>query len=305
MPYRISRLGLVEIRSLDLDRDLDYYLNVLGLQLTAREGKTAYLKGWDERHAYSVVLTEADRAGMVRIAFRTVDPEDLDYYEKRLRQFSVKYDVIPEEYRRGRALRFTVAVRPCSSSSTTRWTTRAICCPPSTPRRGRRASRGSPHPRLDHTLVTAPDPAKAIQFFQEVLEFRVSEMLVNPEGVPVAAWLWQRPAPHDIAIVPGRAGGFHHAAFVVDSAEALFRAADILTMHKARIDYGPGRHGITRGTTIYFFDPSGNRLEAFGGYTAYQMDPDCRAIKWTTDQMGPAVFYYSQELNETFLSVYT
>src|SRR4026209_2093964 len=110
MPYRISRLGVVEIRSLDLDRDLDYYLNVLGVQLTAREGRTAYLKGWDERHAYSVVLTEADRAGMVRLAFRTVDPEDLDYYENRLRQFSVKYDVIPEEYCRGRALRFTV---PC------------------------------------------------------------------------------------------------------------------------------------------------------------------------------------------------
>ena len=93
MPYRISRLGIVEIRSLDLDRDLDYYLNVLGLQLTAREGKTAYLKGWDERHAYSVALTEAERAGMVRLAFRTVDPEDLDYYEHRLRQFSVAYDV--------------------------------------------------------------------------------------------------------------------------------------------------------------------------------------------------------------------
>src|SRR5207302_11016021 len=108
--------------------------------------------------------------------------------------------------------------------------------------------KGVAPPRLDHTLVTAPDPPKAIQFFQEVLEFRVSEMLVNPEGVPIAAWLWQRPSPHDIAIVPGRAGGFHHAAFAVDSAEALFRAADILTMHKARIDYGPGRHGITRGT---------------------------------------------------------
>ena len=78
MPYRISRLGLVEVRSLDLDRDLDYYLNVLGLQLTAREGKTAYMKGWDERHAYSFALTESDRAGMVRMAFRTVDPEDLE-----------------------------------------------------------------------------------------------------------------------------------------------------------------------------------------------------------------------------------
>jgi hypothetical protein len=29
--------GACEIRSLDLDRDLDHYVNVLGLQLTGRE----------------------------------------------------------------------------------------------------------------------------------------------------------------------------------------------------------------------------------------------------------------------------
>ena len=105
-------------------------------------------------------------------------------------------------------------------------------------------------PRLDHTLVTAPEPHTAIRFFQEVLEFRTGEVLVSPDGTPIAAWLWQRPAPHDLAIVPGRAGGFYHAAFVVDSTDALFRAADILAMYKVRVDYGPGRHGITRGTTI-------------------------------------------------------
>ena len=238
MPYRISRLGTVEIRSLDLDRDLDYYVNVLGLQLTAREGRTAYLKGWDERHAYSVMLTGADQAGMARMAFRTVDPEDLDYYENRLRKFSVKYDVIPEDYRRGRALRFTApsghVVELYNEMDYT-----GNLLPTVNPAPWPEGLKGIAPPRLDHTLVTAPDPPKAIQFFQEVLEFRVSEMLVNPEGVPVAAWLWQRPAPHDIAIVPGRAGGFHHAAFTVDSAEALFRAADILTMHKARIDCLP------------------------------------------------------------------
>jgi catechol 2,3-dioxygenase len=304
MPYRISRLGLVEIRSLDLDRDLDYYLNVLGLQLTAREGKTAYLKGWDERHAYSVALTESDRAGMVRMAFRTVDPEDLDYYEKRLKDFGVKYDVIPEDYRRGRALRFTApSGHTVELYNEMDYTGNLL--PTVNPAPWPEGLRGIAPPRLDHTLVTAPEPGKAIEFFQTVLEFRLSEMLVAPDGTTIAAWLWQRPAPHDLAIVPGRPGGFHHAAFVVDSADALFRAADILAMHKARIDYGPGRHGITRGTTIYFFDPSGNRLETFGGYTAYQMDPDCRAIRWTQDQIGPAVFYYSQELNETFLSVYT
>ena len=138
MPYRISRLGIVEIRSTDLDRDLDYYLNVLGLQLTAREGKTAYLKGWDERHAYSLALTEADRPGMVRLAFRTVDPEDLDYYEERLKRFGIKHDVIPDDYRRaGRS----ASPHPPDTwwSSTTRWTTPGISCPRSIPPHGQRA----------------------------------------------------------------------------------------------------------------------------------------------------------------------
>jgi catechol 2,3-dioxygenase len=304
MPYRISRLGYVEIRSLDLDRDLEHYVDVLGLHLSGKEGRTAYLKGWDERHAYSVCLSQADRPGMVRMAFRTVDPEDLHYYERRLQDFRVPFEVIPDDYRRGRALRFTApsghTIELYNEMDYTGNLLPAVNPPPWPD-----GLKGIAPPRLDHALVTAPEPATAIQFFQEVLEFRVSELLVSPDGTPIAAWLWQRPAPHDIAIVPGRPGGFHHAAFAVDSSDALFRAADILTKHKVRIDYGPGRHGITRGTTIYYFDPSGNRLETFGAHTAYQMDPDCRAIKWTQDQMAPAVFYYAAELNQTFLSVYT
>jgi len=40
-------------------------------------------------------------------------------------------------------------------------------------------------------------------------------------------------------------------------------AADIIAKNKVPVEYGPGRHGITRGLTIYFFDPSGNRNEVF------------------------------------------
>src|SRR5499427_2400511 len=207
MPYRISRLGLVEVRSLDLDRDLDYYLNVLGLQLTAREGRTAYMKGWDERHAYSFVLTESDRAGMVRMAFRTVDPEDLDYYEKRLKEFGVKYDAIREDYRRGRALRFAApSGHTVELYNEMEYTGNML--PTVNPAPWPEGLRGIAPPRLDHTLVTAPEPAKAIEFFQTVLEFRLSEMLVAPDGTTIAAWLWQRPAPHDLAIVPGSPAAF-------------------------------------------------------------------------------------------------
>jgi catechol 2,3-dioxygenase-like lactoylglutathione lyase family enzyme len=58
------------------------------------------------------------------------------------------------------------------------------------------------------------------------------------------------------------------------------------------------RHGITRGTTIYFFGPNGNRNEVFsGGYMTY---PDFPCITWTADQIGKAIFYIQQEVNERF-----
>lgn len=304
MPYRISRLGYVEVRCLDLDRELDYYTNILGLHLTSKEGRQAFLKGWDERHAYSFTLTEDNRAGMVRLAFRTVDPEDLEYYEKRLKEFGVDYDVITEDYKRGRAIRFQApSGHTVELYHDMEYTGNLL--PDVNPDPWPQGLKGIAPPRMDHCLITAPDPTKAIRFFEDVLEFRSSEYVVNAQGEPIAAWLWQRPAPHDIAIVPGREGGMHHTAFAIESADAIFRAADILSMNKVKIDYGPGRHGITRGTTIYFFDPSGNRLETFGGYTAYQLDPDARPIKWTEDQLGTGVFYYERELVESFLTVYT
>ena len=49
-------------------------------------------------------------------------------------------------------------------------------------------------------------------------------------------------------------------------------------MHEVPVDVTPTRHGITRGQTVYFFDPSGNRNEAFaGGYMAF---PDMPTITW-------------------------
>ena len=64
---------------------------------------------------------------------------------------------------------------------------------------------------------------------------------------------------------------FTMQAFVVDSLHDVFKAADLLSMYEVPFDVTPTRHGITRGETIYFFDPSGNRNEAFaGGYIAYR-----------------------------------
>jgi hypothetical protein len=75
------------------------------------------------------------------------------------------------------------------------------------------------------------------------------------------------------------------------------------TKHRVPLDIGPTRYGITRGGTIYFFDPSGNRNETFcGGYIYY---PDRPTLTWTGDELGRAIFYYDRKLNENFLATTT
>jgi len=103
--------------------------------------------------------------------------------------------------------------------------------------------------------------------------------------------------------VKGPNGKLHHFAFWLDSWHDILRAGDILARNKVKIDIGPTRHGITRGTTIYFFGPNGNRNEVFsGGYMTYA---DFPCITWTADQIGKAIFYIQQEVNERFSTYLT
>jgi catechol 2,3-dioxygenase len=62
-----------------------------------------------------------------------------------------------------------------------------------------------------------------------------------------------------LAFVKGPDKKLHHAAFFVDNWYDVMKAADILTRYEVPIEVTPTRHGITRGETVYFFDPSGDK----------------------------------------------
>jgi len=98
--------------------------------------------------------------------------------------------------------------------------------------------------------------------------------------------------------------GLHHCAFFLDSWDDVLKAADVMSKNRTKIDVTPQRHGITRGYTIYFFDPSGNRNETFGGL-GYLAQPDRPVTTWTEDELGAGIFYHTRELVESFTSVYT
>jgi catechol 2,3-dioxygenase len=158
-------------------------------------------------------------------------------------------------------------------------------------------------PRLDHMLIHAEEVAETGAFFREVLGFRLTEQVLDGNGHQLGIWLQRSGRVHDIAVVNGPNGALHHWAYWLDDWDQIRKAADILAFNGVQIDQGPTRHGVTRGNTIYFFDPLGIRNEVFTG--GYKPDPDFDAITWTEDNFGKGLFYYENVLSQRFLTLHT
>jgi catechol 2,3-dioxygenase len=157
--------------------------------------------------------------------------------------------------------------------------------------------------RFDHCNLHGPNIDGVVKFFVEVLDFSLTEAAETPDGI-VAAFLSCSNKAHDVAFIrraePDR---FHHVAFALDSWHEVGQAADIIARYDIPLDIGPTRHGITRGQTIYFFDPSGNRNEVLSGGFIYYPDNPKRV--WSMDKIGKAIFYYQREVHERFMGVVT
>ena len=130
--------------------------------------------------------------------------------------------------------------------------------------------------RFDHCLLYGDDIDANLALFTEVLGFHPTERIMAGDGKTIiGTFLSCSNKPHDIAFIRNsEKGRLHHVSFYLESWNDIGNAADILTRHQVPLDIGPTRHGITRGYTIYFFDPSGNRNEVFsGGYQYYRKRP--------------------------------
>jgi catechol 2,3-dioxygenase len=301
----ILRLSHLEVRVPDLDLATAYYTEVMGLLEVAREPDRVYLKCWDEDDHHSLVLRYHPRAGLEHVSFKVEHPDDLADLEQALEAYGCTVRRLSEkedELGHGEALRFE-SPSGHQFELVHRLERVGRLLPRTNPPPEPAGLVGIHPPRIDHLLLTTEEVGDHARFFMEVLGFRLVEQLLSADGHQLAVWLERSHHPHDLALVAGPNGGLHHFAFWLDSWDEVRRAADILAYHSVAIDVGPTRHGITRGHTIYFFDPLGNRNEVFSG--GYLVDVDWEPITWTEDQIGRAIFYYEGELNDRFMTVHT
>ncbi|MDR1560555.1 MAG: catechol 2,3-dioxygenase [Clostridiales bacterium] len=305
---RTLRPGLAQIRVLDLDKTLHFYKNILGLNEVCRssDGKRVCLKAYDEFDHHSVTLRLADEAGLDYVAFKVNSSEELEQIKDEVIAFGYDVDVIPPEYDQpgfGKRYSFTISTghRFQIYSDVKLADQKPMIHNPdiwTEPPRGMRAT------RMDHFLLYGPNIAEAERFCKEVFGMYAPEVCNTADGNRLAVWLTSSNKPHDLAFVEyPKPGKIHHLGFYLNDWTDIGNAADWIAVNRLKLDIGPTRHAITRGLTIYFWEPSGNRIEVYaGGYSAY---PDNPQRVWDADQLGRGLFYYSGEMIPSFLEIVT
>lgn len=303
----VLRPGHCQLRVLDMEESVHFYSNIMGLQETGRDDSgRVYFKTLDERDHHSLILREAEQSGMDFYGFKVLDKETLDKLEADLNAYGVPTERIPagDLLETGERVRF---VSPTKHTFELYYEKSEIGDGLGYVNPGVRVDgiKGINPVRMDHWLIYGSDLDGTRDLFINVLGFHLVERITMEDGKgDMAVWLTCSAKAHDIAIVrDDRDDSLHHVAFQMETWEQILRAADIIAAKDVALDIGPLRHGVTRGTTIYAFDPSGNRFETFcGGYDFY---PDMKPYTWTFDHIGEAIFYHTRQLNDRFLGVVT
>jgi catechol 2,3-dioxygenase len=305
----VLRMGEVAIRVLDIEEAREHYGQRMGLiEVMQDDDGRVYYKAWDEHDHHSIVLRESDRAGMDYFAFKVYDDDTLTALETKIRAFGLEVEHIAAEVypKSGRRLQFVLPSGHCMQLYAEKeqiGNTLGVRNPGVLPDEG--VIRGFRVNRLDHCLLGGNNIDENARLFREVFDFDLSERLIEVESeMSLALFLSCSTKPHDIAFVlqpePNR---FHHVSFLLESTYDVIHAADLIGKYRIPVDVGPNRHGVTRGATIYFFDPSGNRNEVFsGGYVHY---PDTPTLTWDTTELGAATFSQDNIVRESFLTVLT
>jgi len=301
------RPGLVQMRVLDLDKTLDFYTRVLGLNEVCRtaDGRVC-LKAYDEFDHHSVTLRLAEEAGLDFVSFKVGSADELERMKNDTEAFGYRVtEIAPETDQPGFGKRYAFTISTGHRfeiySDVALSDNGPMILNPDiwkVPPHGMRAV------RMDHFLLYGPNVAEAERFCKEVLGMFVPEVCNTPDGGRVAAWITSSNKPHDLAFVEYPvAGKIHHLGFYLNEWRDVGDAADLIAINHLKLDIGPTRHAITRGHSIYFWEPSGNRIEVYaGGYTAY---PDNPQRIWDFDQLGRGLFYFSGELIPSFLEIVT
>ena len=145
------------------------------------------------------------------------------------------------------------------------------------------AHQGARIQRIDHLNCFTPDVQASYDFYAE-LGFRLTEYS-ETDGIDPqlwAVWLHRKGNVHDLAFTNGAGPRLHHVGFWTPGVLDIIHICDVMATsgYLAKMERGPGRHGISNAFFLYIRDPDGHRIELFTS-DYLTVDPDHAPIRWS------------------------
>jgi catechol 2,3-dioxygenase-like lactoylglutathione lyase family enzyme len=236
---RFAKIGHATFETPDLEKLIDYYRQVLGLELVDRSKETAALACPSD--SISIVLKTGSVPRCCGLTFEIGPLESTaaaaaDIQAKGVRtSHRTDADLLPGESIElddPNGLSVTiVAARPASR---------------------RKSPVGISPRKIGHVAFKVANVQKTVDFYTGILGFRVSDWMGD-----FFAFLRCGPDHHTVNFLRGERPGLHHVAFEVDGWDHIRSSSDFLARQKLPIIWGPGRHGI--GHNIFTYHRNADR----------------------------------------------
>ena len=243
---RVSKIAHATYETPDLDQQTEYYTDIIGLIVAAKEKDTVYLASTVDHH--SVVLKRGAKANCVRLGFQLAADADLDAFEKQTAAHGIKTarkkdpePSIAEMVTFDDAKGTTMEVFKRDAFSHEKFTRKGIV----------------PF-KLGHVAFHCVDVKKVTDFYCDVLGFRVSDWMGD-----FFSFLRCGPDHHTINLMETGSNRHFHTAFELRDWAHMHEACDYLSLNGYKLLWGPGRHGIGHNLFAYHRAPNGLITETF------------------------------------------
>ena len=245
---RSTRLGTP-----DLDAAIAFATDIVGLQLVAREGKTAHFR-FDraavrgDTRDHTLVYFEGDPTDHT-IGLELKHPEDIDALGAALEAEGRPVHRGTREECDARRVRDFIASTDPSGNKI------EFLARPYNSGTRFRPGRDIGIDNFSHIGMFSTDPRRDTVFWTRVLNARVSDWLGE------ATFLRINTVHHSVVLMPSTRPGIQHINHQVEDIDDVMRSYYWLKQQGVKIVYGPGRHPISTAMMVYFEGPDGMVFE--------------------------------------------
>jgi catechol 2,3-dioxygenase-like lactoylglutathione lyase family enzyme len=243
---QVTRIGHATFETPDIERQIEYQVNVLGLSVAERGRDHAIMK--TALGQLTLILKRGDAPRCTGLAFQ-VDPSlSADELRKRLMEGGIRSELRNDSI---------PGIGETLSFKDPQGTTIEVFAEARLLDEDRSPKAFLPL-KLGHLAFKAMDMHEMVKFYDEVLGFRVSDWR---KGIFV--WMRCGPDHHTVNFAKGDMAKMHHIAFELADRAEILRACDFLGRNKYHIIWGPGRHIIGDNIFTYHRDPDGHIIELY------------------------------------------